>query len=127
MKQNLNDSRSSFSSTRWARLVSLWILKTGNRITRDRKQNLPPEADLVHQLLYLSGHVSDLVSCQLLHKSFSLLYEETEDEAESVVKSLHVEDLLGDQDVLEAPVLVLGRLDVEVPGLARGLNHLNRK
>ena len=127
MKQNLNDSRSSFSSTRWARLVSLWILETGNRITRDRKQNLPPEADLVHQLLYLSGHVSDLVSCRLLHKSFSLLNEETEDEAESVVKSLHVEDLLGDQDVLEAPVLVLGRLDVEVPGLARGLNHLNRK
>ena len=127
MKQNLNDSRSSFSSTRWARLVSLWILETGNRITRDRKQNPPPEADLVHQLLYLSGHVSDLVSCWLLNKSFSLLNEETEDEAESVVKSLHVEDLLGDQDVLEAPVLVLGRLDVEVPGLARGLNHLNRK
>ena len=92
---------------------------TGNRIS--------PEADLVHQLLYLSGHVSDLVSCWLLNKSFSLLNEETEDEAESVVKSLHVEDLLGDQDVLEAPVLVLGRLDVEVPGLARGLNHLNRK
>ena len=127
MKQNLNDSRSSFSSTRWARLVSLWILETGKRITCDRKQNLPPKADLVHQLLYLSGHVSDLVSCRLLNKSFSLLNEETEDEAESVVKSLHVEDLLGDQDVLEAPVLVLGRLDVEVPGLARGLNHLNRK
>ena len=92
---------------------------TGNRI--------PPEADLIHQLLDLSSHVSDLVSCRLLHKSFSLLNEETEDETEPVVKALHVEDLLGNQDVLEAPVLVLSRLDVVIPGLACGLYHLNRK
>ena len=32
---------------------------------------------------------------------------------------------LGDQDVLEAPVLVLGRLDVVLPGLTSGLYHLN--
>ena len=32
---------------------------------------------------------------------------------------------LGDQDVFEAPVLVLGRLDVVLPGLTSGLYHLN--
>ena len=32
---------------------------------------------------------------------------------------------LGDQDVLEAPVLVLGRLDVVLPGLTSGLYHLD--
>ena len=32
---------------------------------------------------------------------------------------------LGDQDVLEAPVLVLGRLDIVLPGLTSGLYHLD--